>query len=129
MNLILRLLRLDVAGINKTDLAIFSSRGRMKRVIPKPFLTACTSLPVSLIFKSSRQMKDGYGSVSQSVSTDWSGTDRLHFHLALSFSFVPRTCYSHSFYYYNCTRRNLNLVKILFFLSFLQGCTKSAEEN
>ena len=129
MNLILRLLRLDVAGINKTDLAIFSSRGRMKRVIPKPFLTACTSLPVSLIFKSSRQMKDGYGSVSQSVSTDWSGTDRLHFHLALSFSFVPRTCYSHSFYYYNCTRRNLNLVKMLFFLSFLQGCTKSAEEN
>ena len=69
MNLILRLLRLDVAGINKTDLAIFSSRERMKRVIPKPSLTACTSLPVSLIFKSSRQMKDGYGSVSQSVLT------------------------------------------------------------
>ena len=129
MNLILRLLRLDVAGINKTDLAIFSSRERMKRVIPKPSLTACTSLPVSLIFKSLRQMKDGYGSVSQSVSTDWSGTDRLHFHLALSFSFVPPTCYSHSFYYYNCTRRNLNLVKMLFFLSFLQGCTKSVEEN
>ena len=118
MNLILRLLRLDVAGINKTDLAIFSSRERMKRVIPKPSLTACTSLPVSLIFKSSRQMKDGYGSVSQSVSTDWSGTDRLHFHLALSFSFVPRTCYSHHFYYYNYKRRNLNFGKGAFLSLF-----------
>ena len=55
-------------------------------------------------------------SVSQSVSTDWSG-NRLHFHLDLSFSFVPRTCYSHHFYYHNYTRSNLNFGKDAFFLS------------